>query len=311
MNPATIRTNLQSYARPAQTYFAALQRINALQFHDTQAINRVCGTSLLTHGNTVERAIIFIHGLTSCPAQFAQLGQRFFDLGYNVFLPRMPHHGYANRLTKELAKLRAADLAAFADEVTDIAQGLGRKVYVMGLSVGGAVASWIAQHRGDVERAMLVSPLIWPHQRSRRLKKYLPLAVRFLPNQFVWWDAVKKANRDAPPYSYPRYSTRAAAQSLLLAQSVVEAARLRRPATQHISVMTNAADTVVDNDATQELVNLWRKTNAEDPQRIEAFEFEARLNLPHDLISPEHPQQQIDTIYPLLIKLMNRNTLVP
>jgi carboxylesterase len=303
---ATIRTNLHSYPRPSSGYFAAVQRVTAMQNQDTREINSVCCTNLLTHNETTDRAIVFMHGLTSCPAQFAQLGKTFFELGYNVFLPRMPHHGYANRLTSSLAQLTAPQLATFADEVVDIAQGLGRKVYVMGLSVGGMVTGWVAQYRTDVERAVLVSPLMWPHGVNPSLKKHVGLLARFLPNTWRWWDAAKKQNRDAPGYSYPRFPTRAVAHCLKMAQSVLDASRLKKPAAQYITVVTNANDHVVDNETTYALVNNWRKTHAEDPQRIESFEFEARMNLTHDLIAPEHPLQQIENVYPALIKLVNR-----
>ena len=303
---ATIRTNLHSFPRPAQSHVAALQRIHGMQSRDNKHINPICHTTLLTHGAATDRAIVFIHGLTSCPAQFANLGDQFYDLGYNVFRPRMPHHGHANRMTPDLMKLQANELATFADEVTDIAQGLGRQVTIMGLSVGGAVAAWIAQHRNDVERVVIVSPLLWPQALNARYKPHVTLIAKVLPNQFKWWDPALKTEREMPGYGYPRYSTRAVAQSLLLAQSVLDASRLKKPATRHITVITNAADHVVDNATTDILVNNWRKTHADHPDCVESFEFEERMHLPHDLIAPEHPKQQIDHVYPVLLKLAHR-----
>ncbi len=303
---ATIRTNLHSFPRPAQSHVAALQRIHGMQSHDTKNINPVCHTTLLTHGTVTDRVIVFIHGLTSCPAQFEPLGNKFYDLGYNVFRPRMPHHGYTNRMTPDLLKLRANELATFADEVTDIAQGLGRQVIVMGLSVGGAVVAWIAQHRNDVERAILVAPLMWPRVLHARYKPHLGLISKILPNRFLWWDPALKTEREMPSYGYPRYPTRAVTNSLLLAKSVLDASRLKKPATRHITVITNAADKVVDNETTYLMVNNWRKTHADDPDCVESFEFEEHMHLPHDLIAPEHPKQQVDHVYPVLLKLAHR-----
>ena len=303
---ATIRTNLHSFPRPAQSHIAALQRIHAMQLRDTKHVNPVCHTTLLTHGAVTDRAIVFIHGLTSCPAQFADLGNRFYDLGFNVFRPRMPHHGHTNRMTSDLMQLRASELANFADEIIDIAQGLGRQVYVMGLSVGGAVAAWIAQNRNDVERAIIVSPFLWPQALNRRYKPYLKLISRALPNKFMWWDPALKTEREMPSYGYPRYSTRAVAHSLLLAKSVLDGSRHKKPGARHITVVVNEADKVVDNEATQTLVDNWRKTHVENPNRVECFEFEARMRLPHDLIAPEHPQQQIEQVYPVLLRLADR-----
>ena len=40
----------------------------------------------------------------------------------------------------------------------DIAAGLGDQVTIAGLSAGGVVAAWAAQHRRDVHRAVLIAP---------------------------------------------------------------------------------------------------------------------------------------------------------
>jgi esterase/lipase len=81
------------------TYADAVARIQAFQAREGAEVNPLCRTALLTHGQWVERAITFLHGFTSCPKQFDQLGQRFFERGYNVFIPREPNHGLADRMT--------------------------------------------------------------------------------------------------------------------------------------------------------------------------------------------------------------------
>ena len=50
-------------------------------------------SQLIDHGARAEHAIAFYHGFTNCPQQFIALGQRFFDAGYNVYVPRLPGHG--------------------------------------------------------------------------------------------------------------------------------------------------------------------------------------------------------------------------
>ncbi len=97
---------------------------------------------------------------TSCPEQFRQLGQEFFDKGYNVYIPRQPYHGLQEQIDNELRYLRAEDLAAYGTESADIAQGLGEHVTVAGLSGGGTVASWLAQYRSDVDVAMPIAPFL-------------------------------------------------------------------------------------------------------------------------------------------------------
>ena len=55
----------------------------------------------------------------------------------------------------ELGRLTALELARAADEAVDVAHGLGTHVTVMGLSMGGVMAGFVAQGRPDVERAVL------------------------------------------------------------------------------------------------------------------------------------------------------------
>ena len=90
--------NLSSQRRPVESYAQAVQRIEMLQARETSALDPLCRLKLMTHGQKVERAIIFVHGYTLCPQMFEALGKKFYDLGYNVLIPPLPHHGLADRL---------------------------------------------------------------------------------------------------------------------------------------------------------------------------------------------------------------------
>src|SRR5215510_7192778 len=122
---------LVSRPRPAATYAEALERLAARHGQEATGHNPLCQTQLLTHGRQTERAIAFIHGYTNCPLQFARLAEQFHQLGYNTLTVLMPHHGLADRLTDEHRRLTAEELAAYADEVVDIARGLGEHVTLL------------------------------------------------------------------------------------------------------------------------------------------------------------------------------------
>src|SRR5712692_611162 len=130
-------------------YADAVARITALQAQDSADINPLCRTQLLTYGRKVERVLVCLHGFTNCPQQFARLAQTFFDMGYNVLVPRLPQHGFANRLSHALGQLTADTLLTLTDEVIDVAHGLGAHVTLAGLSLGGTLALWAAQRRAD------------------------------------------------------------------------------------------------------------------------------------------------------------------
>src|SRR5215213_8270760 len=127
-------STLSSHPRPVQNYAEALQRVEILRGQEPQEMNPVCRLQLMTHDKKVDRAIILVHGYTNCPQQFHEVGKRFYDLGYNVLIAPLPHHGLANRMTEAHAQLKAEELAAYADATVDIAQGLGEHVMMMGIS---------------------------------------------------------------------------------------------------------------------------------------------------------------------------------
>ncbi len=118
---------ISSPARPAQNYSEALHLIDIFRQQEPQEMNPLCRTQLMTHGKKTDRAIILVHGYTSDPQQFHDLGQQFYDSGYNVLIAPLPHHGLKNRMTDAHARLTAEELATYANRTVDIARGLGER----------------------------------------------------------------------------------------------------------------------------------------------------------------------------------------
>lgn len=291
---------LSSRARPVDSYAQAIERIETLQAKESSTHNPTCRTKLMTHGSKVERAVVFVHGYTFCPDMFQSLGTMFYELGYNVLVPPLPHHGLADRLTDDQANLTAEELAAYSDQVVDIARGLGEQVTMVGISAGGAVTAWASQNRADLDLAVAISPGLGYKQIPALLTAPVANLYLTLPNSFEWWEPELKA-AGGLPNTYPRYATHALAQILRFGFAVKASAQRRAPAARSILVITNANDDAVDNAATAAVVNDWRKHGARD---ISAFEFDASLNLGHDLIDPARPKQRTDIVYPKLIELI-------
>jgi carboxylesterase len=291
---------LVSRPRPARSYDQALQRIEAVRASASAGLNPECQLQFMTHGEKVERAIAFAHGYTSCPKQFQVLGEAFFALGYNVLIAPLPHHGLADRMTTEHERLTANGLAAYADTVVDIAQGLGERVILAGLSGGGVVTAWAAQHRSDLDLAVLIAPGFGFGPIPTPLTDPAMKLFRWLPNFYKWWDP-KLKEAVGPAYTYPRIASRALVNILYLSYAVRVAARRNLPAARAILVVTNANDTSVNNALTSQVVDLWRGHWAKN---LRTFEFDASLGLNHDLIDPSQPDQRTDIVYPKLIELI-------
>jgi len=299
-NPWNV-AGLTSQPHPAQSYAEAVQRIEALRAQEAPDMNPVCHLQFLTHNQKAERVIVFVHGYTNCPQQFQALGQRFYELGYNVLLAPMPHHGLADRMTEALSEFRAEELIIYADAITDIAQGLGEQVVMVGLSGGGVTTAWVAQNRNDLDLAVIISPVFGYAQIPTPLTAGVMNLYQALPNSFQWWDPALQEN-NVPVYAYPRYSTRALAEFLRVGFSVQAAARQGPPAAHSLLVVTNANDMAINNTLVMQVVKDWRAHGAS----LTTYEFEAGLKLGHDLIDPNQPDAQIDVVYPQLIKLITQ-----
>jgi carboxylesterase len=294
-------SNLTSHPRPTHNYAEALQRIGIFRAQEPPDMNPVCELQLMTHDKKVDRAIILVHGYTNCPQQFRELGQRFYDLGYNVLIAPLPHHGLADRMTEAHAQLKAEELAAYADETVDIAQGLGEQVIMMGISAGGVTTAWAAQNRSDIDLAVIISPAFGFKQIPTPLTAAMMNIYWFLPNSFVWWDPVLQ-DKAPPPYTYPRYSKHALVQTLRLGFATQLDAWRIKPAAKKMVVVFNANDNDINNALTMDVVKRWQAHAA----NLTTYEFEASLKLGHDLIDPTQPDQRIDIVYPRLIDLVNR-----
>ncbi len=264
-------------------------------------INPACHSIVLEHGRRTPRAVAFMHGITSSPVQFRDLGALFHSRGYNVFIPRMPRHGYADRLTRDHANLTAAEFTAYANQTVEIARGLGDHLTIAGLSVSGTLAAWCAQFRPDVDLAVALAPAFAPHLVPARLVPGLARLGKQLPNVFVWWD-IRQRGRIGPACSYPRFATHAMAEAFDLAGEIYRAAKNRPPACAQILVITNPRDMAVNNNATGAVIRRWR---SHATGRVREYAFASELGPVHDFIGAYQPTARVDYVYPILFDLID------
>lgn len=283
-------------------YAAALARFqNGVANKEGVEILAPCHSILMVHGHRTGRSVILLHGLTNCPKQFEKLGGQFFDMGYNVLVPRMPLHGMADRMNGNLVNLTAGELVAFTEESLAIAQGLGDRVSVIGLSGGGVLAAWLAQFCKDIEAAVIISPSLGLYRSNVLLNPTFTKLFLRLPNIY---NLRTPANLlIAPPYVQIKNSSRAAAQYFRLGLAVFRAARRQGPACQRIAVVSNASDLVVNMGLVKRLAQLWQARSA---GMVAAYEFPLAARLPHDLIDPNAKTDHSAEVYPVLLDLIEK-----
>jgi len=254
---------------------------------------------LLKHDAPVSRAFLLLHGLTASPLQFAEFGRVLHLRGANVYIPRLPHHGLSDRLTTELKDLTAQELRSFALQSAAFAQTLGPRLTVVGFSLGGLLAAFIAQNV-PVERATCIAPFLGVAWLPGRMTGRAARMVLMLPNRFMWWDPVLR-ERLMPEHGYPRFATHAVAHAASLARELMHDAELRAPAARDVQIVLNQSETTVNNRAVRKLAALWSARKG----GIVLHRLKG-LPLSHDIIEPLHASGLAPHVYPALLDLVDR-----
>ena len=295
------KKHLQSNPHPVGNYNEAIRRIRRTQEKEKSFVSDQGRTILLTHNKKTKWSVILLHGYTNCPAQFRELGQLFFERGCNVFIPRMPYHGLYDLLTKKHSRLTAKALTTFADSTVDTARELGDSTDVIGISAGGTIAGWIALSRKDIRHCVLISPVFGYYGFPQYLMRPLMYMLLILPNFFRWWDAKIKVYTWEQRHVYPRYATKAVGELLRLGFGVHYLLRRGTECKASITIITNRNDQVVNNKAIFRILRLWKKKY---PAAVSSYEFSEEYGLDHDIIDPEHENQNTELVYPVILNLI-------
>lgn len=298
----TAEADFLSHPQPAQSYEEAIKRYAASLAHDTNAIKPELQSQLMTHGQKVDKAIVFLHGLTSSPPQFHKLGKLFFERGYNVYIPRMPKHGYKDRMTTALEHLTIGEMLAYTDEAVDLAQGLGEQVILSGISLGGVLTTWAAQFRSDLDLAVPIAPAFAPVGIPEWLAGPIDTLAVKLPNFFIWWNPFRK-NVFGTGHSYPRFSSYALARCFRIGEEIYKRSFVARPLARALLVVMTAHDQSVNNNITEKILRNWQRQGT---QHLAVYRFKHDMPWLHDIIEPTRSDQRTDLVYPVLIRIIEQ-----
>lgn len=285
-------------------YEEALARFKVVQEREQKLpLHGRCRSTLLTHGAQVEKAAVYFHGFTSCPAQGGLLASRLHGLGFNVYLPRMFGHGGLDPKRLSMAEFSVDKLVDLANESVDIACGLGRQVLVIGLSAGGTIASWVAQNRSDVEHVIGISPFFGPFMLPQQAVRAASQLLLKMPNLVIGWNPLANVAAEQIDYPFALPATHALAQIMVLGQQVQSAARQAPARAKRIGVLLNAADRSVSNRVTRILIDSW--TREGKPVRVETLPLQHRL--PHDIINPFERGNDFERVYATLSEMLTHS----
>jgi carboxylesterase len=295
-------SGFKSSPQPYKEFKDARLRIDEIRRKENDRGDLSAGgrSVLLHHNRKVKDAIVFLHGFTSAPQQFRNLGEKFYRAGCNVFIPRQPCHGYSDTSMLALQNYNARVMVDFTSQVIDIAHGLGERVTIIGLSGGGTMAAWAGQNRGDVFHAGSIAPSLGAGFIPAPLTKIFTKLLLLLPNFYMWWDPVQKENNPlTEEYQYPGYPIHALGEVLRLGFAVENSAQRSAPHAGKVTMVSNANDVSVSNPRTEQLVSAWKSKG----DQITHFQFPKDLGLAHDFITPTREGFRADIVYPTLLEL--------
>ena len=286
------------------SYLDALTRIESnYQQDQAELVREICLPTLMTHGAPTAWALVFLHGFTNCPEQFCQLGRHFFDLGYNIYIPRQPFHGLPRPLSNHLAPVTAERLVAYGEQALELAHGLGERVMVVGFSGGGTVAAWLAQNRPDLDCAVVMAAMMGVSFIPSPITRPFAWLISRIPDFYMWKDPrTREKNPHTVDYAYPGYSFHAMSEVLRLGISVRAQARKAPPAAKRVILVFNDREPGVSNQEVSKCMKDWQARNSQTI--LSAYHLEPDLKLPHDFISPGTPGLDLDRIYQRLFPMI-------
>jgi alpha-beta hydrolase superfamily lysophospholipase len=294
---------LASVPNPVGSFDEAVSKVEAMRALAPAEVRAECRATILDHGKKTEHVYVLMHGLTNCPAQFLQFAELLHATGANVLVPRLPYHGYVEELDYRQREMTAQSMLDTAGLAVDLAHGYGEKITIIGLSVNGTTAAWLAQRRGDVHTAMIIAPFFAPAGVPSGWVSPLTRLISRLPNRLIWWDPVAQANIQGPEHAFARFATHSIAAVMQVGRDVFHLAETNvPPKAGRIIFVTSAVDEAINMDLVEDLAKRWEKSA---PGTVAHHIFPAEAAIPHDAIDPAQPGADIHRVYPSLLEWLN------
>lgn len=253
-----IRTPKAGSADPASDPADARERWARVRARDGADVRPECHGELFEPTGGVEplATIAVFHGFTNCPAQFQATATELASRGYAVYVPRAPFHGLTDDLGHPLAELTVDELTAHVHETVDIAAGLGRPVWVAGLSTGGVLAAWAGATRHEVERVFSIEPAAAPFRVAFPAVRFAVAIRRLMPGGiYMWWDDKLKAELRRPgDTAYPGFPTRAVLPYWHMAEALTDRRVVPNHLLDRVVLLVNPDDVAIDAGAARDMM---------------------------------------------------------
>jgi carboxylesterase len=183
------------------------------------------------------RGALILHGFTGNPQSMRGLALAMTDAGFTVELPLLPGHG------TDISDMVPTRWPQWCEAAVDAYAELSARcdaVVVIGLSMGGSLAVWLAEHHPDVAALALVNPLVTPPDAATTdfIQAMIDAGDEIAPG--IGSDIAMEGSVES---AYPELPLRAA---LSLFEGVEEVEAMLGSVTCPVLVFTSKQDHVVD-----------------------------------------------------------------
>lgn len=139
----------------------------------TAAYGIIAGAGSIALGGAEAReAVLLLHGFGDTPQTLHYLARDLHARGYTVLAPLLPGHG---RTLRTFTASSADEWLACAREALRTMRARHARVGVVGLSMGGALATLLAAESAGLPALVLIAPYLDAPRHVRRAARFAPL----------------------------------------------------------------------------------------------------------------------------------------
>jgi pimeloyl-ACP methyl ester carboxylesterase len=266
----------------------ALQELKAtISAESKMSLQKGAETRMMFHDvPTGKGTAVLLHGWSAGTWQFDEMAPELYKRGYDVYIPRLPGHGFqtaagipdASFLPKAGESQRYRE---FADKVYDQAKRLGGPVHLVGLSGGATVALDLGNRHSDIARVVAMAPFL---NIPNAAENVLPKVVDAI-------DTVGLGHRlsllDHIPWSWGKGEVRTIGHHEFKLGNITSLRRYGMPVGERLyqsRVATQFITTAGDRSASTKPIAHLFKSGA--PATTGWFEFPLSARVPHPMIAP-------------------------
>ena len=137
---------------------------------------RTCARSWqMVHQSRSEKAVLLVHGFSGYPGEVVRPGVDLYEAGFDCYAPRLPGHGTSG---DDFLASKAEDWIGTIYDAYALLSTSYKSVFLVGHSMGGAIATIIADAFDAKRLALLVPALLVPSIPVLKLRIFRHLVKR-------------------------------------------------------------------------------------------------------------------------------------